>query len=69
IYLVALFIISTGDVANNLGFWLASGQTQDAPSSLWLVATNALTAAIVLSLAFYSGFVFAWLRDKIGERE
>ncbi|GAA4037947.1 hypothetical protein [Parerythrobacter jejuensis] len=64
IYLMALFLLATGDVANNLGFWLASGESQNKASSVTLALGSSVTATIVLSLAFHLGFGFAWLRDR-----
>lgn len=69
LYLMALFFLASGDVSNSFGFWLGSGETQEPQGSIAIIATNALTAVSALSLAFYSGFAFAWLRDRIGGGE
>jgi len=67
VYLMVLFLIATGDVANELGFWLASGDSRADEPAIRALAVNGLTATIALSLAFYAGYAFAWIRDKVGE--
>lgn len=64
VYLVVLFILASGDVANELGFMLANDGAPRQAGGVKMVAMNGLTVAIALSLAFYAGFAFQWLRDR-----
>ncbi len=63
-YLVALFILASGDVANELGYAFGGGGAQHDAVGIGALAMNGLTVAIVLTLAFYAGFAFQWLRDR-----
>ncbi|MDP4605114.1 MAG: hypothetical protein NWS68_03045 [Erythrobacter sp.] len=63
-YLVALFILASGDVANELGYVFGGGGAQREAVGVAALALNGLTVAIVLTLAFYAGFAFQWLRDR-----
>ncbi|WP_086607508.1 hypothetical protein [Erythrobacter donghaensis] len=64
VYLVALFILASGDVANELGYAFGGGGAQREAVGIEALAMNGLTVAIALTLAFYAGFAFQWLRDR-----
>lgn len=62
-YLMVLFILASGDVANRWGYALGSGESR-APSGVTeLIAMDGLVVAFSLSLGFYAGFAFRYCRD------
>ncbi|MEL6539941.1 MAG: hypothetical protein AAFQ34_00890, partial [Pseudomonadota bacterium] len=65
VYLMLYFWIARGDVANELGYWLADGETRYNASAFAQVATNGTNALMALALAFYAGFAFVWVRDRV----
>ena len=73
IYLFVLLILAVSDIAFVAGYRMTSdGETERIPMTAAGYANDATLLAILVSLAFYSGFGFAMLRDRLfmgGEEE
>jgi hypothetical protein len=68
-YLMVLFVLASGDVANRWGYALGSGESR-APSGVTeLIAMDGLLVAFSLSLVFYAGYAFQWVRDRFDGAE
>lgn len=64
-YLIVLFLIASGDVANSWGYALGSGEARAASGATAWIATDGFFVAFSLSLVFYAGYTFQWVRDRI----
>ena len=73
LYLCALLLLALSDIAFVAGYRMTSGgETERIPMSAAGYANDATLLAMLVSLAFYSGFAFAMLRDRFstgGEEE
>ncbi|MCH2486368.1 MAG: hypothetical protein MK010_01300 [Erythrobacter sp.] len=69
VYLIALFILANGDVARNLGYWLASGEMRQSTDPMQPAIFDSRIFAVGLAFMFYAGYVFAWARDRFGPAE
>lgn len=62
-YLIVLFVMASGDVANSWGYALGSGEARAPSGATALIATGGFLVAFSLSLAFYACFAFQYCRD------
>lgn len=65
VYLFVLLILSVSDIAFVTGYrMVADGRVERIPMNAAGFANDASLLAMLLALAFYSGFAFAMLRDR-----
>lgn len=69
-FLMVLFVLGNGEIAHNAGYWMAAGETKPDGSSIRVpFMENAIVLSVLVSLAFYAGYAFAWLRDRAADKE
>jgi hypothetical protein len=65
VFLMVLFISANGEIAKSAGAWLASGEARATGAPIRVpFLENAIFLSVLVSLAFYAGYAFAWLRDR-----
>lgn len=67
VYLFANWIVNVTDIAHSAGYALASEETPTGPTGFNLFWTDAQTLACVIAFAFYAGYAFAVIRERVAE--
>lgn len=64
-FLMLALLPEIGEVAHKAGLWPSSGEANPSEASIQMpFQENAIILSVLVSLAFYAGYAFAWLRDR-----